>query len=262
MNIQVGAGGVRLPGFLNVDVRKVDGVDIVGDAAHLGGIEDGTVGLLFGHALFEHLFIGHHLAALREWKRILSSSGEMIIIGIPDFSVIAELYLKNAKGIFGERFDLLNVYRYSHGEPEHATPPVWPVWHATDGSAPPGWIPQLHKSLFDSTYVQNLLDECGLSGVIFNYAYPGEEHTLNMGLVANRNGWKNPDVATVREALAKVPDMKRFANLDTLVLNNTRKSQDGLLDCVKSLDERRPAALPAKIVNRVKRMFQKLAPAR
>ena len=140
MNIQVGAGGVRLPGFLNVDVRKVEGVDIVGDAADLRTIVSGSVDTVFGNAVFEHFFVGHHLAALREWKRLLTPDGAIIVIGLPDFAAIADLYLKGASGIVGDRFDLFNVYRYTHGEPEHAAPPVWSVWRATDSAAPAGWI--------------------------------------------------------------------------------------------------------------------------
>jgi hypothetical protein len=38
MTIQVGSAGQRLPGFLNVDSRKVEGVDIVGHARDLGAV--------------------------------------------------------------------------------------------------------------------------------------------------------------------------------------------------------------------------------
>ena len=39
MNIQVGSGTQRLPGFLNVDIRKVEGVDIVGQARACAALE-------------------------------------------------------------------------------------------------------------------------------------------------------------------------------------------------------------------------------
>lgn len=260
MNIQVGAGGVRLPGFLNVDIRKVEGVDLVGDAADLRGIADGTVDVLFGHALFEHLFIGHQLAALREWKRVLSPSGVIVVLAIPDFSVIAELYLKNAAGIVGERFDLHNVYRYTHGEPEHATPPVWPVWRAKDGAAPPGWIPQLHKGLFDPGYVRDLLAECELPGVIFNYAYPGEDHPLNLGFVAHAKPLPGADKKDVLKALERIPHIEKFVRLETMVIRDPRNPEDGLLRLAKVLASQRPVSLSGRIARRFNRFFSS-APA-
>lgn len=255
MNIQVGAGGAALPGFLNVDIRKVAGVDLIGDASDLSSIADGTVDVLFGHALFEHLFIGHHLAALREWKRVLSPSGAIIVLALPDFSVIADLYLKGAAGIVGDRFDLHNVYRYTHGEPEHATPPVWPVWRAKNGDAPPGWIPQLHKGLFDPGYVRDLLTECELPGVIFNYAYPGEDHPLNLGFIAHSMQRTSADRESILTELGRIPHIETFMRAETLIIREPHTRQDGLVRLAKALATQRAPSLPDRIVRRLSRVF-------
>jgi len=257
MNIQVGAGGVRLPDFLNVDVRKVEGVDIVGDAADLHTIASGSVATVFGNAVFEHFFVGHHLAALREWKRLLAPDGAIIIIGLPDFASIADLYLKGAAGIVGDRFDLFNVYRYTHGEPEHAAPPVWSKWRATDSAAPDGWIPQLHKCIFDAVYVRDLLAECGLAGTIFNYAYPGEEHALNLGFIATLDPLAGASADGLRKMLARVPDMGRFMNLESLAISIPRKPQDGLLPFARTLGSQRQRTLTEKIGSRLSRLLGK-----
>ncbi len=261
MNIQVGAGATNLPGFLNVDVRKVEGVDLVGDAADLSTIRGRSVEILFGHALFEHLFLGHHLAALREWKRVLTADGVMILLAIPDFASIARLYLDSAPGIVGDRFDLHNVYRYTHGEPEHATPPIWPVWKAREGAAPPGWIPQLHKSLFDAGYLRDLLTEVQLDGAIFNYAFPGEDHTLNLGLVAALPSvsarW--PDHASVLKALERIPFLERFVTVNTITMSESRKSRDSLIGLASTLASRRPTSLPRRIARRLARVFRPAA---
>ena len=41
---------------------------------------------------------------------------------------IARLYLAQAPGVLGERFDLFNVYRYTHGDPEASTAVTWRAW--------------------------------------------------------------------------------------------------------------------------------------
>lgn len=65
MKIQVGAGSQYLPGFTNVDIRPVPGVDIVGHAGDLRGVPDGSVETIFSSAFFEHLFVAQQLPALR-----------------------------------------------------------------------------------------------------------------------------------------------------------------------------------------------------
>ena len=66
-----------------------------------------------------------------------------------------------------------NVYRYTHGDPEHQ-----PAW----------WIGQLHKSLFDEDELTVLLRDAGFqSFVMFCYGYPGDDHELpvTMGFYAS-----------------------------------------------------------------------------
>ncbi len=258
MNIQVGAGGVLIEGFKNVDIRDVPGVDIVADACELDTIKTGEVEILFGHAVFEHFFLGHQLAALREWKRVIARDGLLIMLAIPDFEAIARLYLNGASGVMGERFDLHNVYRYTHGEPEHATQPVWPVWRATNGKAPKGWIPQLHKSLFDASYLRELLAECGFQSIIFNYAYPGEKHALNLGFIATElpmNATNGSLLKDIRATLNRIPNVGKFANLDSIVVSESRKSTEGLLLVAKSLESNRAITTFGKIKRRLGRML-------
>ncbi len=59
MKIQIWSGNQQLEGFLNVDVRRLEGVDIIGHAADLSEIADGSMDTLFNSAFFEHLFDAH-----------------------------------------------------------------------------------------------------------------------------------------------------------------------------------------------------------
>jgi predicted SAM-dependent methyltransferase len=170
--VNLGCGDEKLLGFLNVDVKQTRAVDIVKDLAVLDFPED-SVQLLFANAFFEHLFRNKRVSHLRSAYRALAKSGAICYIGIPDFKVVAESYLNRVQGIVGERFDLFNVYRYTHGDPEQPG--------ATD------WLAQLHKSLFDDEELENLLVDAGFENhVVFNYIYPNETIPLCMGFYAKK----------------------------------------------------------------------------
>jgi hypothetical protein len=165
----------------------------------------------------------------------------VIMIGIPDFRKIASLFLEAAPGIEGRRFDLKNVYRYTHGEPEHATYPIAGEWRADASGAPDGWLPQLHKCLFDPSYLRDLLDESEFPRVIFRYAYPAEPHRLNLGFIAARTPLADSSVDGIRAMLARVPTIERFIDLGTIELAPALTAdEDQLLAFARRLADRRP----------------------
>jgi hypothetical protein len=218
MNLQVGAGTVELPGFRNVDVRPNKGVHIVDDATVLSSVQGGSVEILFGNAIFEHFYLGRHLAALRRWKDVLAPDGVIVMTGIPDFAVIARLYLEGAAGIVGERFDLFNVYRYTHGHPEHATRAVSTEWHPNGSMPPDGWIPQLHKCLMDAGYLRDLLGQTGLAGTLFHYAFPREPHALNLGVIAAHSLLADASLDAIRRTLQRIPTIETMVALESIAL--------------------------------------------
>lgn len=255
MKLHLGSGSARIEGFINVDIRKEPEVDIIGHVGSLPTIKDGSVETIFGHAVFEHVFIGHQLATLREWKRVLAMNGRAIMLALPDFRMLADLYLKGARGIVGDRFDLQNVYRYTHGEPEHSSQPVWPVWQPSPGDdAPAGWVPQVHKSLFDAGYLHDLLKQAGFSALVFNYAYPGEEHPVNLGFIATLSPLKGDPLAGIRDSLACVPGVERWINKETISVADGARA-DGLVAYAIELDTNRPEAFSAKVARRISRML-------
>jgi hypothetical protein len=171
LRLHFGCGDDRLTGFVNVDYRLTQATDVTMDLA-LPRLGAGTVAFAFSHAFFEHLYRNARLPHLQRIRQSLEPRGVCCYIGIPYFRNIARFYLEGAPGIVGPSFDLFNVYRYTHGDPEHA-----PGW----------WLGQLHKSLFDEHELDRLLRESGfLSFVQFTYAYPGEPKDLpvTMGFYA------------------------------------------------------------------------------
>lgn len=168
--LHIGCGDVRMPNYLNVDFRATKATDIIHDCANLDIFPSCTFSVIFASAFFEHLYRKQNIAFLKSALRILKPEGKIVIVGIPDFKRVAQAYLKREEGIVSEKFDLYNVYRYTHGDPEQ-----YPDW----------WLQQLHKSLFDQKTIVSLLSESGFRKFyIFRYCFGKEKIPLSLGFLA------------------------------------------------------------------------------
>jgi len=164
----LGCGEQRLDGYVNVDIRATDATDLVADLNTLQ-LPDPATGI-FSHAFFEHLRRDSRTPHLHAARLALEPGGFVCYLGLPDFHRVAQLYLEGGPGVIGPTFDLRNVYRYTHGDPEQT---------ASDA----GWIGQLHKSLFDVPEVAGLLRDAGYpSYVVFSYVFPGEPPQADVSL--------------------------------------------------------------------------------
>jgi hypothetical protein len=178
------------------------------DCSDLSRFDDKSVSLIYSYAFFEHLYRDQQLPLLNDCHRILHDDGVLVFLGIPDFEVVAKSYLDGVPGIpgYGDEFDLYQVYRCTHGDPE---------------SFRGYWLEQLHKSLFDKKYVASLLSESNFKYIsIFNYAYPGEDIPLNLGFVA----WKKNRSKSLDEVMQPFRDLPD-GHLDELLV-----AQDGELE--------------------------------
>jgi hypothetical protein len=172
LRVHLGCGGDRLPDFINIDYRRTPATDVTMDL-NVPRLAPSSVALAFSNAFFEHLYRPQRLPHLRRIRESLEDDGVCCYIGIPYFRNIAKFYLEKAPGTLGPVFDLYNVYRYTHGDPEHQQ-----AW----------WLGQLHKSLFDEEELTALLEDAGFqSFVIFCYGYPGDDRELpvTMGFYAS-----------------------------------------------------------------------------
>ncbi len=159
-----------------------------------------SVALAFSNAFFEHLYRDKRLAHLQRIRESLQADGACCYMGLPYFRNVAKFYLEGGPGTIGPRFDLYNVYRYTHGDPEHQ-----PAW----------WLGQLHKSLFDEVELSALLREAGFpSFVMFCYGYPGDdaEIPVTMGFYATKSAIPE---ARLRDDC--VTFLKRFAGVRILL---------------------------------------------
>lgn len=174
VKVHLGCADERKAGFVNIDIRTTTATDYTIDLNRLRWFADGSVSCLYSHAFFEHVFRQDRAIHLSNAFKCLSQSGICCYIGLPYFPNIARYYLeRRSPGIVGESFDLFNVYRYTHGDPEHA-----PTW----------WLAQLHKSLFDEHELHSLLDNAGFRAhVLFLYCCVGEEDWyVNIGFFARK----------------------------------------------------------------------------
>lgn len=194
LRLHLGCGDQHLPGMLNCEYRATKAADVIMDCGRLERFNSESVSLIFSHAFFEHLYRAQQAPLLGDCHRVLKEGGAVLFMGLPDFKVIAQAYLNHLPGHPGrsEFFDLHQVYRYTHGEPE---------------IAPAYWLEQLHKSLFDREYLQGLLSAAGFKHwAIFNYAYKGERIPLNLGFAA----WKTPPGDIAPELRKLLPEFRGY----------------------------------------------------
>ncbi len=181
LQVHLGCGDDRLPDFVNIDYRPTPAVDVAMDLS-LPQLADGSVAFAFSNAFFEHLYRRSRGPHLQRVRRALAPDGACCYIGIPYFPNIARLYLERGPGTAGPVFDLYNVYRYTHGDPEGQQ-----AW----------WLGQLHKSLFDDDEVAALLTASGFGAhAMFCYGYPGDvnEVPVTMGFYATCEAITSADV--------------------------------------------------------------------
>ena len=203
LRVHLGCGDDRQAGYLNIDARPTGATDAVMDLNQPPFAPD-SVALAFSNAFFEHLYRDSRLPHLRAVRAALQKDGACCYMGLPYFRNIAKFYVDRAPGTAGPVFDLQNVYRYTHGNPEQAA-----GW----------WLEQLHKSLFDEAELSGLLRKAGFEAfVLFCYAYPGDAHELpvNLGFYATKSGRPRERLqADARAFLALFAD-KRI-RMDSLV---------------------------------------------
>lgn len=171
-SVHVGCNTMRIEGFVNVDARSTEAADVIHDCKDLCFLPDASTKLVFAHAFIEHLYRDQRVPFLADVHRALQDGGEVFVMGIPDFETVAHGYLTRRVGNTSPLFDLFEVYRYTHGNPEHQT-----AW----------WQEQLHKSLFDQHELRVILGQAGFKApAILRYAYKSEPNSVNLGFVATK----------------------------------------------------------------------------
>lgn len=72
--LEIGGGLKPRKGYLQMDAKKLPGIDVVGDAKKLP-FKNGELDEIYGHWVLEHFAYRDIVPILREWKRALKPGG-------------------------------------------------------------------------------------------------------------------------------------------------------------------------------------------
>jgi len=131
---------------------------------------------------------------LQDCKRVLSESGRLIILGIPDFEMVCKLYLGKFEGQppFRGTFGLYQAYRLTHGDYEEKGRAVIPQVPIKNIS--------LIKNICQKYLSTFFLENC----YRFSYNFPTEQFQVALGVVAFKN--KPPADLSLVEILSEFSD--------------------------------------------------------
>lgn len=91
LNVGCGEKPIRKPGWVNVDVRPLPGVDVVAPVDALP-FADGDCELLYACHVLEHVRRPDTGRVLAEWRRVLRPGG-ILRVAVPDLEVAMRTYL-------------------------------------------------------------------------------------------------------------------------------------------------------------------------
>jgi predicted SAM-dependent methyltransferase len=75
LRLHIGAGDKRLEGWVNVDLKRLPGVDVVADVTK--GLRFKNVEAIFAEHFLEHLFVSDAISFLLESHRVLAPGGRL-----------------------------------------------------------------------------------------------------------------------------------------------------------------------------------------
>jgi predicted SAM-dependent methyltransferase len=93
MKLHVGCGNVILPGWTNLDIEKLPGVNVVDDITTLTKIPDNSCDIIYASHVLEHVGRDEFENVIRVWNQKLKNNGTLRI-AVPDFEKIITWYQK------------------------------------------------------------------------------------------------------------------------------------------------------------------------
>lgn len=148
MKLNLGCGQTKKSGYINIDIDKKSGADIISSVVDMPFFDDSSVEEILSIHLIEHLSIKECEEALQEWFRILKPGGK-IIIECPDFEALCKEFLVA---------DTVNRW-YSYKGTWHPL-----IKHFYGNQRSPG---QFHRSGYTKERIKDLLTMYGFREVKF-----------------------------------------------------------------------------------------------
>ena len=94
MKLHIGCGNKIIKGFVNIDVRPLDGVDFFTDIHDLSNFKNQSVKLIYCSHVLEHIPRFEYMDVLRHWYDILDVGG-VLRLAVPDIGEVIKHYVEH-----------------------------------------------------------------------------------------------------------------------------------------------------------------------
>lgn len=91
VKLHIGCGSAILPGWVNLDLREVPGVDIIDDATKLLSVKNGSCSMIYSCHVLEHISRHKIVETLTLWRSKLAEGGKLRL-AVPDFEKVVSRY--------------------------------------------------------------------------------------------------------------------------------------------------------------------------
>lgn len=112
IKLHLGGGKVDIPNYTNIDLADYPHIDYKQDIKDLSMFPDNSVSVIYCSHALEYYDREEGEWALREWYRVLKSSG-ILRVAVPDFEAIIKVYQKyssiNHEGILGPLYGRMSI---------------------------------------------------------------------------------------------------------------------------------------------------------
>lgn len=121
MKLHLGCGDRHIDGFINIDARRSEATDIVGDITRLRerSFENGSVDLIYACHILEHFDKHEYPKILEDWYALLKPGG-ILRLSVPDFDMVLDHYT--------EHRDITKLYGLVCGGQKNALDYHYMIW--------------------------------------------------------------------------------------------------------------------------------------
>ena len=91
IKLHLGCGDKHIKDFINIDVRHLEGVDMVDDIKELSSFTNESIDLIYSSHVLEHFGRNEYKLVLKRWFDLLKCGGTLRI-AVPDFEKVVEHY--------------------------------------------------------------------------------------------------------------------------------------------------------------------------
>ena len=136
MKLHVGCGDVILPGWTNIDLEDLPGIQLQDDIRELKKITDGTCDIIYASHVLEHVGRNEFEKVIKIWNKKLKIGG-ILRIAVPDFEKVVQWYKKTG--------NILDVTGLVSGGQKTKY--------------------DYHQMIFDKKFLKGILEKCGFDNI-------------------------------------------------------------------------------------------------